>query len=116
LLKNIETHTKSQSSHVPATPRKALDKATCDWIGNGNRHDRYRAGGLTRSYCLCGQCDDDVHLLIDELRRRARQSVEVDVRIAESDGNVATLGMAEMFKALAKGLQAFRGSRGINQQ
>ena len=111
---NIETHTKSQSGHVPATPRKALDKATCDWIGNGNRHDRYRAGGLARSYsCLRGQCDDDVHLLIDRAPPPARQSVEVDVCIAEFDGKVATLDMAEVFKVLAKGLQVFRGSRGI---
>jgi hypothetical protein len=51
--------------------------------------------------------------LIDELRPQARQSVEVDVCIAEFDGKVATLDMAEVFKVLAKGLQVFRGSRGI---
>ncbi len=50
---------------------------------------------------------DDVYLLVDELRRQARQSVEVDMCIAKFDGNVPTLDMAKVFKALAKGLQLF---------
>jgi hypothetical protein len=69
---NVETHTESQSGHVPARSRKALDKAESDWISNRNRYDRYRAGGLAGSYGrLRVQCDDDVYLLVDELRRQA---------------------------------------------
>jgi hypothetical protein len=48
--------------------------------------------------------------LLDELRREARQSVEVAACIAKFDGNVPALDVAEVFKALAKGLQVFRGS------
>jgi hypothetical protein len=50
--------------------------------------------------------------LVDELRRQARQSVEVDMCIAKFDGNVPTLDMTKVFKALAKGLQVFPASRG----
>jgi hypothetical protein len=53
-------------------------------------------------------CDEDVYLLLDELRREASQSVEVAACIAKFDGNVAALDVAEVFKALAKGLCAFR--------
>jgi hypothetical protein len=47
--------------------------------------------------------------LLDELRREARQLVEVGVCIAKLDGNVPVLDVAEV-KALAKGLQVFRDS------
>lgn len=58
----------------------------------------------------CSHRDDDVHLLLDEPRREARQSVEVAFCIAKFDDNVPVLGVAEVFKAVAKGLQVFRGS------
>jgi len=56
---------------------------------------------------LRGRCDDDVYLLLDELRREARQSVEVAICIAKLDGNVPTLHAAKVLKALAKGLYIF---------
>jgi tellurite resistance protein len=42
--------------------------------------------------------------LLYQLRREAKQSVEVAVCIAKFDGNVSALDVAEVFKALAKGL------------
>ena len=61
-----------------------------------------------RAATAAGVCDD-VYLLLDELRREARQSVEVAVCVAKLDGNVPVLDVAEV-KALAKGLQVFRDS------
>ena len=45
--------------------------------------------------------------MLDELRREARQSVEVAACIAKFDGNVPALDVAEVFKALAKGCRFF---------
>jgi len=52
-----------------------------------------------------GHCNDDVCLLLDQLRREARQSVEVAACIAKFDSNVPAIDVAEVFKAPAKGLQ-----------
>src|SRR5262249_4739146 len=46
---NVETHTKRVAGHVSARSREALDKAASDRISNRNRHDGYRAGGLSGS-------------------------------------------------------------------
>ena len=90
---------------VSGSMREALDLGESVWIGKRFRLDRYRAGGLASSYSRCrGLCDDNVYLLLYQLRREAKQSVEVAVCIAKFDGNVSALDVAEVFKALAKGL------------
>src|SRR5262245_56533827 len=59
---NVETHTKTQAGHVPARSREALDEAESDWITNRNRHDGYRASGLSGSHSRWRvRCDDDVY-------------------------------------------------------
>src|SRR5215470_16461910 len=106
---NVETHTKRVAGHVPARSREALDKAACDRIRNRNRHDGYRAGGLSGSHnCWRILCDDDVYLLLDELRREASQSVVVAFCIAKFEGNIPALDVAEVFKALAKRREPWR--------
>jgi hypothetical protein len=110
---DVETHTKSQAGHVPARSREALDKAASDRVSNSNRHDGYRAGGLSGSHsCWRERRDDDVYLLLDELRREASQSVVVAFCIAKFEGNIPALDVAEVFKSLAKGRGVFRGSGG----
>src|SRR5262245_45220932 len=106
---NVETHTKRVAGHVPARSREAFDKAASDRISNSNRHDGYRAGGLSGSHnCWRILCDDDVYLLLDELRREASQSVVVAFCIAKLEGNIPALDVAEVFKALAKGREPWR--------
>src|SRR5262249_49340763 len=95
---NVETHTKSHASQVSARSREALDKAVTDWISDRNRHDWYRAGGLSGGHsCWRERCDDDVYLLLDKLRREASQSVVVAFCIAKFKGNIPALEVAELF-------------------
>ena len=103
---NVETHTKTQAGHVSARSREALDKAVSNRISDRNRHDGYRAGGLSSSHsCWRERCDDDIYLLLHELRREASQSVVVAFRIAKFEGKIPALEVAEVFKALTKGLR-----------
>ena len=110
MLKMSRPTLKDRPVTFPARSREALDKAASDRISNRNRHDGYRAGGLASSYSRCrGLGDDNVYLLLYQLRREAKQSVEVAVCIAKFDGNVSALDVDEVFKALAKGLTVLGG-------
>src|SRR5262249_47371414 len=90
--------------HVAAGMIEAGDEAEPDWVGTYTEDNRNRVGrgfggeGRRRAAWRC----DDGHLAMDKVCGHTRQAIELILRPAIFDRNVATLDEAGFAQALTK--------------
>jgi hypothetical protein len=74
-----------------------------EWVYGSAEDDRDRAGQrLGGAWYSCASRDDDDYPVVDQVGRHFRQPVEVILRSAELDGDVAGFGKAHLAQTFAE--------------
>jgi hypothetical protein len=100
-------HQQRRPGHVSARLREARHKPGAHWIGDRSHHDRNtRRCASRRAGCIRSKRDDDINLLLDELRRERSELIALPRRVAMLEVHILTFVPAQIAQPLAHGSNA----------